>query len=82
MAGPLKDLGNREREAVLRWAEVMARRFAHIPMTGLRSLAAEVGAPAVRAFLRGSGEELYADFVAFADHNVDALPNVVEEREA
>ncbi len=54
----LKGLGDEEREVISRWAEVIARRFAHIPIKGLRELASEYGASAVRTFLAASGEEL------------------------
>ena len=57
----LKGVDEAEREAISRWAEVMARRFAHTPIKGLRKLAAEFGAPAVRAFLLASGEELFPE---------------------
>ena len=57
----LKGVDEASREAIYRWAEVMARRFAHIPIKGLRKLAAEFGAPAVRAFLLASGEELFPE---------------------
>ena len=39
----------------------MARRFAHIPTMGIRALATDYGAPAVRTFLQASGEDLYND---------------------
>lgn len=49
----LTGLGPAEREAVTRWAETLARRFAHIPSLGLRSLAYDAGPAAVEAFLAG-----------------------------
>lgn len=55
----LKGFDEVEREVVLRWAEVIARRFAHIPIKGLRGLAREFGAPAVNTFLAASGEDLF-----------------------
>lgn len=59
-----KELGTveaQEREALCRWAEVIARRFAHIPIMGLRQMAAEFGAPAVKAFLDASGEDFFPE---------------------
>jgi glutamyl-tRNA reductase len=54
----LQALGDAEQAAVRRWAETLARRFAHIPSLGLRSLAEELGSGAVEAFLSGLEEEL------------------------
>ncbi len=54
----LAALGEPEQAAVRRWAETLARRFAHIPSLGLRSLAEELGGGAVEAFLEGLEEEL------------------------
>lgn len=49
----LKGLGQEERDAVERWAEALARRFAHIPSLGLKGLL--FGGPdgAIDAFLDG-----------------------------
>ena len=57
----LRDVPDEDRQVIARWAEVLARRFAHIPTKGLRGLAAEFGAPAVRTFLDASGENLFPD---------------------
>ncbi|MEE8367832.1 MAG: hypothetical protein V3S30_05900 [Thermoanaerobaculia bacterium] len=57
----LRKFDEGEREAVYRWAEVLARRFAHIPIKGLRELAAEFGAPAVKVFLAAAGEDFLAE---------------------
>ena len=54
----LKGLGEQEREAVSRWAETLARRFAHIPTAGLRAIAQEGGNAAVETFLAGLGDDL------------------------
>ncbi len=43
------------------WAEGFARRMAHAPLKGLRSLAAEVGPVAVQAYLRGIEDALSSD---------------------
>ncbi len=57
----LDTLDAADREIITQWAEVMARRFAHIPTMGIRALATDYGAPAVRTFLQASGEDLYND---------------------
>lgn len=54
----LAGLGETEREQVRRWAETLARRFAHIPSLGLRGLAFESGTSAVEAFLAGLDDGL------------------------
>ncbi len=57
----LKAIDEAEQEVLCRWAEVIARRFAHVPIMGLRQMASEFGAPAVRAFLDASGENLFPE---------------------
>ena len=49
------------REAVERWAETLARRFAHLPTLGLRGLAAEHGLVAVRSFLAACDGSSFAE---------------------
>jgi glutamyl-tRNA reductase len=49
----LKGIGEPERQALLAFARTLGRRFAHLPIMGLRSLAANAGAPAVAAFVKG-----------------------------
>src|SRR5436190_15682817 len=46
------------REALERWAETLARRFAHLPTLGLRGLAAEHGMHAVQSFLDAGDVDL------------------------
>lgn len=43
------------------WAEGFARRMAHAPLKGLRSMAAEAGPAAVQAYLRGIEDALSGD---------------------
>jgi glutamyl-tRNA reductase len=50
------------REALERWAETLARRFAHLPTLGLRGLAAEHGMLAVQSFLDAGEVDLLASF--------------------
>ncbi len=55
------------REALERWAETLARRFAHLPTLGLRGLAAEHGMLAVRTFLDAGDLDLLAAFGEIAE---------------
>jgi glutamyl-tRNA reductase len=52
----------RQREALGRWAEMLAKRLAHLPTLGLRGLASELGVEAVGSFLAAGDAELYAEF--------------------
>lgn len=54
----LAGMGERERDAIRRWAETLARRFAHVPSVGLRDLAFQVGPSAVEAFFGTAEPEL------------------------
>lgn len=56
----LKGLGDAEREAIETWAEVLARRFAHIPTLGLRGLLHHGPDGSLEAFLDGLDAE-FAD---------------------
>jgi len=49
----LKGLGDAERQAIETWAEVLARRFAHIPTLGLRGLLHHGPDGSLDAFLEG-----------------------------
>ncbi len=62
----LRGLGTEEREAIGAWAEVLARRFAHIPALGLRGLMNAGPEGSVEAFLSGLEPE-------FADELREAL---------
>ncbi len=75
----LQGLDDKHREVITRWAEVMARRFAHIPTMGLRVLASEVGAPAVRTFLEASGDDFFAEFADAADQ-LEGLPGQSKDK--
>jgi glutamyl-tRNA reductase len=55
------------RDAVERWAETLARRFAHLPTLGLRGLASDQGLAAVRSFLAAGDQELCRELGAVAD---------------
>jgi glutamyl-tRNA reductase len=56
----LKGLGDEERAAIETWAEVLARRFAHIPCLGLRGLLHDGPDGSLEAFLGGLEPE-FAD---------------------
>ena len=47
----LSHLEDEERGAVERWAETLARRFAHIPVLGLRGLAKEGDSESIKVFV-------------------------------
>ncbi|RMG47617.1 MAG: hypothetical protein D6718_03255 [Acidobacteria bacterium] len=53
----LKHLQPDMREPLRRWAETLARRFAHLPTNGLRGLAREIGPEAVQAFFSHAEDE-------------------------
>jgi glutamyl-tRNA reductase len=61
------DVDPAARETIARWAETLARRFAHLPTLGLRGLASEQGMLAVRSFLAASDETLFHEFCQTAD---------------
>jgi glutamyl-tRNA reductase len=52
----------RQREALGRWAEMLAKRLAHLPTVGLRGLASELGVEAVGTFLAAGDAELFREF--------------------
>jgi hypothetical protein len=54
----LAGVGPAEREALGRWVQALARRFAHLPASGLREVAADHGREAVESFLRHADGEL------------------------
>lgn len=54
----LAGLGEQERDSIRRWAETLARRFAHVPSVGLRDLAFQAGPAAVEAFFQNSEPDL------------------------
>lgn len=54
----LSGLAEAERESLRRWAESLGRRLAHLPSSGLRSLAFEHGMSAVDSFLERADDAL------------------------
>ena len=69
----LKGLGETERAAIETWAEVLARRFAHIPSLGLRGLLHDGPDGSVEAFLNGLEPE-FADELRAALRGATAAP--------
>jgi glutamyl-tRNA reductase len=68
----LASLGPAERDAVRRWAETLARRFAHVPAVGLRDVASEAGPAAVQAFFSTTAPEIAATLrKTFGDTGMD-----------
>jgi len=61
IARHLPALEESERGKILRWAETLARRFAHVPSVGLRELAFRSGPAAVEAFFAGADPQLARD---------------------
>ena len=66
----LKGLGDAESEAIKTWAEVLARRFAHIPTLGLRGLLHYGPDGSLEAFLEGLDEEFADELRQALDHGV------------
>lgn len=62
----LKHLKTDEQEAIIRWANVLARRFAHIPSSGLRGLMNSGPEGSVEAFIGGLDND-------FADELRDSM---------
>ncbi|HJR69263.1 MAG TPA: hypothetical protein VKA43_04430 [Gammaproteobacteria bacterium] len=69
----LKGLGDAERAAIATWAEVLARRFAHIPSLGLRGLLHDGPDGSLEAFLGGLEPE-FADELRAALKGAVAAP--------
>ena len=70
----------RQREALGRWAETLAKRLAHLPTVGLRGLASELGVEAVGSFLAAGDAELFREFNDIAGA-LDPLAGNPEMRE-
>jgi glutamyl-tRNA reductase len=68
----LKGLGETERAAIETWAEVLARRFAHIPCVGLRGLLHDGPDGSLQAFLGGLEPEFADELRAALNGSVPA----------
>ena len=73
----LASLGETERDAVRRWAETLARRFAHLPSVGLRDLVFQAGPAAVEAFFSHAEPDLARELHEAAGRSGVAL--LIEE---
>ena len=49
------------REALRKWLETLARRFAHVPTEGLKGVTAEFGVRGAKAFLERADPRLLAE---------------------
>ena len=54
----LTGLGDEQRDAVERWAAALARRFAHLPASGLRAVVRDHGGEALDTFLSRADDSL------------------------
>jgi glutamyl-tRNA reductase len=69
----LAGVGEAERETIRRWAETLARRFAHVPSVGLRDLVFEVGPSAVATFFGNAEPELARELREAAERSGVAM---------
>ena len=51
-----------DREVVRRWAQVLARRLAHVPLVGMRAIVRDKGLGVAETFLADADEFLRAEF--------------------
>jgi len=72
------DLDTADRDRLERWADVLARRFAHLPSTGLKAIAKSHGLDAGEAFLEQAGDELKEELVRISADRDRLLPGGVE----
>jgi glutamyl-tRNA reductase len=63
----LSGLAEAEQEAVRRWADTLAHRFAHLPTEGLKGVALEAGVSGVLAFLERADEPLARELESLID---------------
>lgn len=67
----LPELSESDRRVLREWADSLARRLAHIPLTGLRSLAVERGLESVEAFAGGADVGLLREVYETIDRTGD-----------
>ena len=58
----LSTLSEDDREAVARWARVLARRLAHVPLVGMRSIVRDKGLDVATTFFADVDKFLGAEF--------------------
>lgn len=78
LTAELPDLNDGDLTRLERWADVLARRFAHLPSTGLKALAGSYGLPAVETFLGAADEELHEELARLRAEGRQLLPGGVE----
>ncbi len=64
--------------AVRRWAEVLARRFAHLPTAGLRALATQHGFRVLESFFTAADEALAEELTRLREADDRPLPSGLE----
>lgn len=67
----LPELSESDQRVLREWADSLARRLAHIPLTGLRSLAVERGLESVEAFAGGADVGLLREVYETIDRTGD-----------
>ena len=77
----LKGLGDAERQAIETWAEVLARRFAHIPTLGLRGLLHHGPDGSLDAFLQGLDAEFAEELRRALDRGPRRAPGHASRKE-
>lgn len=70
----LSELSDEQEEDVRRWAQALARRFAHIPTTGLRALSRAQGFEALERFFAEGDEALAAELEAAREDSSYPVP--------
>ncbi len=72
----LATLSDEDREVVRRWAHVLARRLAHVPLVGMRAIARDRGLSAAETFLADADEFLHHELEERLAHEQEgpALP--------
>lgn len=75
----LKGLGDEERAAVERWAEALARRFAHIPCLGLKGLLYAGPDGSIDAFLDGLEPEFAEELRAALERGLETVTESHEQ---
>ncbi len=70
----LGDVDEAAERAIRRWAEVLAHRFAHIPSTGLRTVAKKHGFEVLESFFAGADDALAGELARIRSAQDRPLP--------
>ncbi len=73
----LKDVDDHTEETIRRWAQILARRFAHIPTTGLRAVTKDYGFEVLESFFAEADEALALELRRIREDESRALPSGV-----